>query len=117
MQALPAGSSNFRISRNFRYWFGPPSKVSAGSIRQFPPAGAAPTGQPKRSPMRLISLTNPTRRKTAAGFRPFRYFRRSVSMPGKRANDGTCCESPAGWKGGDMQSPEVKVKYYLVLLE
>jgi hypothetical protein len=41
---LPAGFSNFRISRNFRYRFGPPSNVSAGSIRRFPPVSAGRRG-------------------------------------------------------------------------
>jgi hypothetical protein len=77
MQALPAGFSNFRISRNFRYRFGPPSKVSAGGIRQFPPVsagrgGAKPANQAFADALDIVDKSDAL--ENARGFPPFPVF-------------------------------------------
>jgi hypothetical protein len=77
MQALPAGSSNFRISRNFRYWFGPPSKVSAGSIRQFPPVSAGRRGadRPTEAFADALDIVDESDApENGSGFPPFSVF-------------------------------------------
>jgi hypothetical protein len=112
MQVLPACLGTFRTLRSFRYRFGPGSFLEQSICTEYPPVSARRRGANrllKRSPMRLISLTNPTHWKTAGGFRRFRYFRRSMSMPGKCANDGTGCDPPSGTEGR-MNSSEVKIK-------
>jgi hypothetical protein len=77
MQALPAGFSNFRISRNFRYRFGPRSKVSAGGIRQFPPVSAGRRGanRPTEAFADALDIVDKSDAlESARGFPPFPVF-------------------------------------------
>jgi hypothetical protein len=89
MQALPAGNSNFRISRNFRYRFGPPSKVSAGSIRRFPPVSAGRRGanRPTEAFADALDIVDEfDAPENGRGFPPFPVF------PPVRADAGETCE-------------------------
>jgi len=101
MQALPAGYSNFRIFRNFRYRFGPPSKVSAGSIRRFPPVSAR-RGGANRLTEAFADVSDiddeSDTLKNGKGFPPFPVF------PPVRADAGETCERwnrlRSSWRDG-----------------
>jgi hypothetical protein len=86
MQALPAGYSNFRISR---YQFEPPSKVSAGSIRQFPPVSAGRWGanRPTEASADALDIVDQSDApENSRGFAPFPVF------PPVRVDAGETCE-------------------------
>jgi hypothetical protein len=101
MQALPAGFSNFRISRNFRYRFGSPSKVSAGSIRQFPPVSAGRRGAnwPTEAFADALDIVDESDApENGRGFPPFPVF------PPVRGDAGETCERwnmlRSSWRDG-----------------
>jgi len=113
MQALPAGFSNFRISRNFRYRFEPPGKVSAGSIRQFPPVSAGRWGaeRPTEALADALDIVDESDApENGSGFPPIPVF------PPVRVDAGETCERwnmlRSSWRDGR----EEIFKYRLVLL-
>jgi hypothetical protein len=105
MQALPACLGTFRTLRTSRYRFGSVSFSNKGFCTEYPPVSASfrPAGRRKPANQAFADALDIVGKsdalENARGFRPFRYFRQSVAMPGERANDGTCCDPPGGMEG------------------